>query len=255
MISSWTTFLRHFISQKHRPWNALLLKGKCRPSHFKEIRSCMYLYTTSMDWVRHWHWSGDSYEVKTKYQNEEERWFRWLWKWHGRWCQTGWFDKLLIYWDFHMQPSPGFIENGGRGGSGEWQFSGRKCFVDWRGQRQTARVVWAYRNVAATQITTNMQMSIAEHSTKNMEADGPQQKTTTPGAAPVISEQEIEWHGFTKNWDKTLPGRDESRFVVQHSDGRVRIWHKQNESTDPSCFYIDDSGWWCNCIADVFFLW
>lgn len=107
--------------------------------------------------------------------------------------------------------------------------------------------------MAATQITTNMQMSIAEHSTKNMEADGPQQKTTTPGAAPVISEQEIEWHGFTKNWDKTLPGRDESRFVVQHSDGRVRIWHKQNESTDPSCFYIDDSGWWCNCIADVFF--
>lgn len=120
MISSWTTFLRHFISQKHRPWNALLLKGKCRPSHFKEIRSCMYLYTTSMDWVRHWHWSGDSYEVKTKYQNEEERWFRWLWKWHGRWCQTGWFDKLLIYWDFHMQPSPGFIENGGRGGGVRW---------------------------------------------------------------------------------------------------------------------------------------
>lgn len=64
-----------------------------------------------------------------------------------------------------------------------------------------------------------MQMSIAEHSTKNMEADGPQQKTTTPGAAPVISEQEIEWHGFTKNWDKTLPGRDESRFVVQDGSG------------------------------------
>lgn len=40
-----------------------------------------------------------------------------------------------------MQPSPGFIENGGGGGSGEWQFSGRKCFVDCRGQRQTARVV------------------------------------------------------------------------------------------------------------------
>ncbi len=31
------------------------------------------------------------------------------------WCQTGWSEylkKLLIYWDFHAQPSLGFTEYG-----------------------------------------------------------------------------------------------------------------------------------------------
>ncbi len=34
-----------------------------------------------------------------------------------------------------------------------------------------------------------------------------------------------------------LPGLilDESRFLLQHSDGRVRIWCKEHESMDPSC--------------------
>jgi len=27
----------------------------------------------------------------------------------------------------------------------------------------------------------------------------------------------------------------ESRFLLRHSDGRVRIWRKQNEKIDPSC--------------------
>jgi len=27
-----------------------------------------------------------------------------------------------------------------------------------------------------------------------------------------------------------------SRFLLRHSDGRVRIWRKQNEDMDPSCF-------------------
>ncbi len=27
---------------------------------------------------------------------------------------------------------------------------------------------------------------------------------------------------------------DESRFMLQYSDGRVRIWHKEYESMDPS---------------------
>jgi len=28
---------------------------------------------------------------------------------------------------------------------------------------------------------------------------------------------------------------DESGFLLRHSDGRVRIWLKQNENMDPSC--------------------
>ncbi len=32
-----------------------------------------------------------------------------------------------------------------------------------------------------------------------------------------------------------LPGQNESRFLLRRSDGRVRIWHKEHESMDPSC--------------------
>ncbi len=42
-----------------------------------------------------------------------------------------------------------------------------------------------------------------------------------------------------QNWTiedwKNVAWSDESRFLLQHSDGRVRIWHKEHESMDPSC--------------------
>ncbi len=37
-----------------------------------------------------------------------------------------------------------------------------------------------------------------------------------------------------ENW-KNVAWSDESRFVLRHSDGRVRIWCKEHESMDPSC--------------------
>jgi len=42
-----------------------------------------------------------------------------------------------------------------------------------------------------------------------------------------------------QNWTvegwKNVAWSDESRFLLRQSDGRVRIWHKQNENMDPSC--------------------
>ena len=42
-----------------------------------------------------------------------------------------------------------------------------------------------------------------------------------------------------ENWTiedwKTVVWSDESRFLLQHSDGRVRILRKQHEGMDPSC--------------------
>ncbi len=42
-----------------------------------------------------------------------------------------------------------------------------------------------------------------------------------------------------QNWTiedwKNVACSDESRFLLRHSDGRVRIWHKEHESMDPSC--------------------
>ncbi len=37
-----------------------------------------------------------------------------------------------------------------------------------------------------------------------------------------------------KDW-KNVAWSDESRFLLRHSDGRVRIWHKEHESLDLFC--------------------
>jgi len=53
--------------------------------------------------------------VQTEQQNEEERWFKWLWTRLWLLVPDGLvrvFEKLLIYWDFYTQPSQGFTENG-----------------------------------------------------------------------------------------------------------------------------------------------
>ncbi len=38
----------------------------------------------------------------------------------------------------------------------------------------------------------------------------------------------------TEDWEN-FAWSDESRFLLQHSDDRVRIWLKEHESMDPSC--------------------
>ncbi len=47
-----------------------------------------------------------------------------------------------------------------------------------------------------------------------------------------------------QNWTigdwKMAPWSDESQFLLQHSDGRIRIWCKQHKSMDPSCFVSTD---------------
>ncbi len=40
---------------------------------------------------------------------------------------------------------------------------------------------------------------------------------------------------WTKEDWKNVAWSDESRFLLRHSDGRVRIWCKQHESMAPSC--------------------
>ncbi len=74
------------------------------------------------------------------------------------------FQKLLIYWDFHPQPSLGFTENGPKkrkyqvSGScrtvEENPSSGGKLFVDVRVQRRMGRLVRDDRKATVTQITT-----------------------------------------------------------------------------------------------------
>lgn len=60
-----------------------------------------------------------------------------------------------------------------------------------------------------------------------------------PGATPVSQELRLQfaqahWNLTAENWEN-IACFDESRFLLWHPDGRVRIWCKQHERMDPSC--------------------
>ncbi len=63
-----------------------------------------------------------------------------------------------------------------------------------------------------------------------------------PNRVPLLSaknrKQRLQFAQAHQNWTiedwKNVAGSDESRFLLQHSDGRVRIWRKVHESMDPS---------------------
>ncbi len=130
--------------------------------------------------------------------------------------------------------------------SSEQQLSGWKCLVDVRGQRRMDRLVIDDRKTTVTQITTrynqDMQNTISEHTThrtlKQMDSS-----SRRPHRVPLLSAKNrtrrIQFTQTHQNWTiedwKNVAWSDESRFRLQHSDGRVRIWRKEHESMDPSC--------------------
>ncbi len=54
-------------------------------------------------------------------------------------------------------------------------------------------------------------------------------------SCPKNSTRSLEHTGSPKLDNRSLEKCDESRFLLRHSDGRVRIWRKEHESMDPSC--------------------
>jgi len=51
---------------------------------------------------------------------------------------------------------------------------------------------------------------------------------------------------------KNVAWSDESRYLLRHSDDRVRIWRK--EGILPFMSRLNGSGWWwwCNGVGDIF---
>ncbi len=114
------------------------------------------------------------------------------------------------------------------------------------GQRRTGRLVRDDRKATVTQKTTRynqgMQNTISEHTTcrtlKQMVYS-----SRRPHRVLLLSaknrKQRIQFTQAHKNWTiedwKNVAWSDESRFLLRHSDGRVRIWCKKHESMDPSC--------------------
>ncbi|KAG1959057.1 hypothetical protein F2P79_006926 [Pimephales promelas] len=130
--------------------------------------------------------------------------------------------------------------------SSERQFCGRKCLVDARGQRRMARLVRADRRATVTQITTRYnqggQKSISERTVRRtLRQMG--YSSRRPHRVPVLSAKNrklrLQFAQAHRNWTiedwKNVAWSDESRFLLRHSEGRVRIWRLQHESMDPSC--------------------
>ncbi len=119
-----------------------------------------------------------------------------------------------------------------------------KCLVDVRGE-------WADwfrddRKATVTQITTRynqgMQNTISEHTTHwTLKQMG--YSSRRPHRVPLLSaknrKRRLQFAQAHQNWTtedwKNVALSDESRFLLRHSDGRVRIWRKEHESMDPSC--------------------
>jgi len=123
---------------------------------------------------------------------------------------------------------------------------GWKCFVDVRGQRRMGRLVRDDRKATLTQITTRynqcMKNTISERTThwtlKQMGSS-----SRRPHRVPLLSAKNrtrrLQFTQDQQNWTiedwKNVAWSDESRFLLRHSDCRVRIWRKEHESMDPSC--------------------
>ncbi len=125
----------------------------------------------------------------------------------------------------------------------QWAAVVWKCLVDVRGQRRMCRLVKDDRKTTVTQITTrynqDLQNTISEHTTRRtLKQMG--SSSRRPHRVPLLSDKNSTRRiQFTQNHQnrtiedcKNVAWSDESRFLLQHSDDRIRIWCKEHESMD-----------------------
>ncbi len=125
--------------------------------------------------------------------------------------------------------------------SSERQLCGRKCLVDVRGQRRMGRLVRDFRKATVTQITTHynegMQNTISErttHRTLKQMSYSSRRSHRVPLLSAKLQFTQAHQNRTIEDW-KNIAWSDGSRFLLQYSDGRVRIWRKEHENMDPSC--------------------
>ncbi len=109
-----------------------------------------------------------------------------------------------------------------------------------------SRLVRDYRKATVTQITARynqgIQNTIFEWTTRRtLKQMG--HSSRRPHRVLLLSaknsKRRLQLAQVHQNWTiedwENVAWSDESRFLLQHSDGRVRIYHKEHESMDPSC--------------------
>ncbi len=108
------------------------------------------------------------------------------------------------------------------------------------------RLVRNDRKATVTQITTRynqgMQNSISERTTRRtLKQMGYSSRRLhrVPLMSAKNRKRRLQFTQAHQNWTiedwKNVAWSDESRFLLRHSDSRVRIWRKEHESMDPSC--------------------
>ncbi len=127
------------------------------------------------------------------------------------------------------------------------------------------RLVRDYRKAKVTQITTRynqgMQNTISEHTTSRV-LKHMGYSSRRPHRVPLLPaknrKRRLQFTQAHQIWTvedcKNVAWSDESRFLLRHSDGRVRIWrkdHGKHGSTLP-CLNGSSSWWWCNGVRDIF---
>ncbi len=112
------------------------------------------------------------------------------------------------------------------------------------------RLVKDDRKAIVTQITTcynqGIQNTISERTTRRT--------LKQMGYSSRRPHQVLQFAQAHQNWTiedcKNVAWSDESRFLLRNSGGRVRIWHKEHESMDPSC--LVSTVQCCNGVGDIF---
>ncbi len=108
------------------------------------------------------------------------------------------------------------------------------------------RLVRDDKKKTVSQITTcynqGMQNTISEctaHRTLKQMSYGSRRPHRMPLLSAKNRERRLQFTQPHQNWTiedwKNIAWSDESQFLLQYSDGRVRIWRKEHESMDPSC--------------------
>ncbi len=113
------------------------------------------------------------------------------------------------------------------------------------------RLVRDDRKATVTQITTcynqGMQNIISEHTTRQT-LKQMVYSSRRPHRVPLLSaknrKRRLQFSQAHQNWTiedwKNVAWSDESRFLLRHLDGRVRIWcneHKTGQKVGNNCYY------------------
>ncbi len=105
------------------------------------------------------------------------------------------------------------------------------------------RLVRNDSKATVTQITTlfhqGMQNTISERTTHQILKQMSYSSRRPHRVLLLSAKKRLQLAQAHQNWTiedwKNVAWSDESRFLLRHSDGRVRIWRKVHESMDPSC--------------------